>query len=76
MSFTATRQLLGNLWLINAVVNLTAELAELRFRQQTETPVGHRPDRCEPRANKRRPKILALLTKPRAEARREPLAAA
>ena len=27
--------------------------------------VGHRPDRVEPRVNKRRPKVLALMTKPR-----------
>jgi hypothetical protein len=31
--------------------------------------VGHRPNRIEPRAVKRRPQPLALLTKPRAEAR-------
>lgn len=36
--------------------------------------VGHRPDRVEPRANKRRPKVLALLTKPRAEAKADLLA--
>lgn len=36
--------------------------------------IGDRPGRTEPRANKRRPKILALLTKPRAEARKELLA--
>jgi hypothetical protein len=75
MSFTATLQLLGNLWLTSAVVELTTELGELRLRQQTEVTVGQRPDRCEPRANKRRPKILALLTKPREEARQELLAA-
>ena len=33
--------------------------------------VGDRPDRCEPRAVKRRPKPLRYLTKPRAEARAE-----
>ena len=31
--------------------------------------VGDRPDRCEPRAVKRRPKPQALLMVPRAEAR-------
>jgi hypothetical protein len=38
--------------------------------------VGHRPDRVEPRAVKRRPKPHPLLTKPRAEARLDPLAGA
>jgi hypothetical protein len=71
MSFTATLQLLGNLWLANAVVELTTELQALRQRQQIAIEIGNRPDRYEPRANKRRPKILALLTKPRAEARAE-----
>lgn len=71
MSFTATLQLLGNLWLVNVVLELTAEMQKFRARQQTAIPVGQRPDRYEPRANKRRPKILALLTKPRAEARAE-----
>jgi hypothetical protein len=71
MSFTATLQLLGNLWLVNVVLELTAELRELRERQQTEIVVGQRPDRYEPRANKRRPKMIALLTKPRAEAQAE-----
>jgi hypothetical protein len=33
--------------------------------------VGDRPDRCEPRAVKRRPKPLRYLTKPRGEARAE-----
>ncbi len=33
--------------------------------------IGHRPDRCEPRAVKRRPKPLRFLTKPRAQARAE-----
>ncbi|MCX7424148.1 MAG: hypothetical protein NTW96_00690 [Planctomycetia bacterium] len=38
--------------------------------------VGHRPDRVEPRAVERRPKPHPLLTKPRAEARLDPLAGA
>ena len=32
-------------------------------------PVGHRPDRVEPRAVKRRPKPYPLLTRPRLQAR-------
>jgi len=38
--------------------------------------VGHRPDRVEPRAVKRRPKPHPLLTKPRAEARLDLIAGA
>jgi hypothetical protein len=38
---------------------------------QITIKVGHRPGRNEPRANKRRPKILQLLTKPRHEAKAE-----
>ena len=41
------------------------------LRNVSKRKVGHRPNRCEPRAVKRRPKVLALLMKPRAEARAE-----
>lgn len=75
LSFTATLQLLGNLWLASAIVEPTAELQLLRRQQQLEIQVGHRPNRFEPRANKRRPKVLALLNKPRWQARLELLAA-
>jgi hypothetical protein len=45
---------------------ITAQLASL-----AEQTVGDRPNRIEPRAVKRRPQPLALLTKPRNEARAE-----
>lgn len=45
-----------------------AELAELGILI-AQRRVGHRPGRVEPRAVKRRPKQMPLLTKPRAEAR-------
>ena len=41
---------------------------ELFVFHQVSIRVGHRTGRSEPRANKRRPKILALLTEPRAVA--------
>ncbi len=44
-------------------------LAELKFMSGQKA--GHRPDRVEPRAVKRRPKPHRLLTKPREEARAE-----
>lgn len=44
-------------------------IAELEFLSKQRA--GHRPDRVEPRAVKRRPKPHKLLTKPRQEARDE-----
>lgn len=70
LSFTTTLQLLANNWLLASVI-LTAELVELGQQTSASEIVGNRPDRVEPRANKRRPKLLALLTKPRAQARLE-----
>jgi hypothetical protein len=64
LSFTTTQQLLANNWLL-AAVKLTAVLVELGQQISSSEVVGDRPDRIEPRANKRRPKRLALLTKPR-----------
>ena len=69
LSFTATLQMLGNLWLCSAVLGVDATLRTLFVSHQISTRVGHRPGRNEPRANKRRPKILALLTEPRATAK-------
>jgi hypothetical protein len=51
-------------WLVAAVL-LTVELIQLGLRTSSSENVGKRLDRVEPRANKRRPKLLALLTKPR-----------
>lgn len=75
LSFTTTLQLLANNWLL-ASVTLTPELVELGLRTSSSEIVGNRIDRVEPRANKRRPKLLALLTKPRALARLELITAA
>ncbi len=64
LSLTAALQMLGNLWLSNAIHQL-AELSELFVAHQIGLKVGNRPGRNEPRVNKRRPKILALMTEPR-----------
>jgi len=67
LSLTATLQLLGNLWLAGAIHHFSPGAHELRLTHQVTIHVGHRPNRNEPRENKRRPKILKLMTKPRAE---------
>lgn len=70
LSFTTTMQLLANNWAL-ASANLTRALVELGKQAPRSETVGNRLDRVEPRANKRRPKLLALLTKPRHQARQE-----
>jgi putative transposase len=67
LSFTTTMQLLGTNWLLCAVIGVTPLLAELGQDASSSEVAGHRPDRVEPRVNKRRPKVLALMTKPRRE---------
>jgi hypothetical protein len=76
MSFTATLQLLATNWLLCAVIGITAELAGLGQGMPCSEQVGHREGRIEPRKNKRRPKLLALMTKPRSEYQAEMGAAA
>jgi hypothetical protein len=73
ISFTATRQTLEAAW-----SQLSQAAADERVRQGrhflsevAKERVGDRPDRCEPRAVKRRPKQYDRLTKPRAQARAE-----
>lgn len=75
LSFATTQQLLANNWLLASVM-LTAELIDLGQQTSASEIVGNRPDRVEPRANKRRPKLIALLTKPRAQAKLELITAA
>ncbi|MFM8249959.1 MAG: IS4 family transposase [Planctomycetota bacterium] len=75
LSFTTTQQLLANNWLLGSVM-LTVELIELGQQTSASELVGNRLDRVEPRANKRRPKLLALLTKPRSQAKLNPITAA
>ena len=64
LSFTTTMQTLATTWTIGPIIQST-ELIDLANRAAVSQRVGNRPDRIEPRANKRRPKIIALLNKPR-----------
>ena len=75
LSFTTTMQLLAGTWVLAAVV-LSDEMVKLGLEMSTSETVGDRPDRTEPRANKRRPKVLALLKKPRRIAKAELIASA
>jgi hypothetical protein len=75
LSFTTTLQLLGTNWLLCAVIGVSEELATLGQQTSASERVGHRDGRVEPRANKRRPKILALITKPRHQLQAEQEAA-
>jgi len=76
LSFTTTLQLLATNWLLCAVIGVSPELATLGQNASASQRVGHRDGRVEPRANKRRPKILALMKKPRHQLRAELEAAA
>lgn len=67
LSFATSLQLFGASWLLCAVIGVTEELSALGQAVPTSEKVGHRPGRAEPRKNKRRPKLIALLTKPRHE---------
>ena len=57
-----------------ATADERVRLAQATLHTLGKEKVGDRPDRCEPRAKKRRPKNLKLLMKPRAQARAELLA--
>ena len=74
MSLTAAMQMLGALWLANAIRGSSAELRSLFQKHQLTLKVGNRPGRNEPRANKRRPKILKLMTQPRPKKAARPVA--
>jgi len=77
LSFTAAMQSLAASWAVAPLVNASTFrlLVETHLINLSGHRVGHRPNRVEPRAAKRRPKPHRLLTKPRAEARAELLAA-
>jgi hypothetical protein len=76
VSFAASQDAVLAAWskLTEATAADRRAVAEVLLRGLGKEKVGHRPNRCEPRAKKRRPKNLKLLTKPRAEARAELLA--
>jgi hypothetical protein len=59
-----------------AVIGVSDEMATLGQQTSASERVGHRDGRVEPRANKRRPKILALMKKPRHQLQAELEAAA
>jgi hypothetical protein len=73
LSFTAAMQSIAASWLIIVLSDspVTEALIDAALGTLSTHPVGHRPDRVEPRAVKRRPKPHDLLTKPRDEARAE-----
>jgi len=66
---------LASNWVMASVI-LTEKLVQLGWETSSSEIVGNRPDRSEPRANKRRPKLLTLLTKPRHIAKMELITAA
>jgi putative transposase len=76
VSFAATQQGVLASWskLTEASTAERALLARRLLEGLGKERVGQRPNRCEPRAVKRRPKKQKLLTKPRAQARAELLA--
>jgi len=65
LSFTTAQQLLATNWLLCAVIGVTDELRELGQQACCSERVGRREGRVEPRRNKRRPTVLALMTMPR-----------
>ncbi len=76
LSFTAAMQSIAASWIVAVLGDrsMFGTLVETHLANLTGHRVGNRPDRVEPRAVKRRPKPHRLLTKPRAEARRDLLA--
>jgi len=73
ISFTATKQAVEASWsaLSTAAAAMQLALGQHLLKELAKQRVGERPDRCEPRAVKRRPKPHKLLNKPRAEAQAE-----
>lgn len=67
MSFTRTMVMLGTTWLMCGSCGVNESMVEIGQALPLDTVIGHREGRIEPRANKRRPKVLKLLTIPRGE---------
>jgi len=76
LSFTAALQKIAASFevLICCTEHVIVVLVQTHLRHMANHPVGHRPDRVEPRAIKRRPKKQKLLTTPREDARAQLLA--
>lgn len=77
LSFSAALQAIAASWQVIVVSSdsVAARRVEVELNNLADDTVGDRPGRVEPRAIKRRPKEHDLLTKPRAQARAELLAA-
>ncbi len=73
LSFTAAMQAIGAGWTAVLLLDEAGQtrLIDLYLHNLVGYEVGHRPNRIEPCAIKRRPKPQRLLTKPRAAARRD-----
>jgi hypothetical protein len=71
LSFATAVQTVAASWMTLPVANATSAFALViaQLDSLAQQQVGHRPNRVEPRAVKRRPKPHRLLTKPRKEAR-------
>ena len=76
LSFTAAMQKIAAGWMAVLLIadSTLTTLIEEHLYDLPQHEVGHRPNRVEPRAIKRRPKAHKLLTKPRNEARADLLA--
>jgi hypothetical protein len=75
LSFCAALQFTANIWLLATVGRHDATaLVELRLIHLASHRVGHRPNRIEPRAIKRRARAYDWLTQPRAAARAQLMA--
>jgi putative transposase len=76
LSFTAAMQKIAAGWMAALLIadSTLTTLIEGHLHDLPQHEVGHRPNRVEPRAIKRRPKAHKLLTKPRNEARADLLA--
>lgn len=76
ISFSAAMQKIAVCWMVCLSMSEERydELIAVHLEGLLKHRVGHRPDRIEPRAIKRRPKPHKLLTKPRDQARAELLA--
>lgn len=73
VSFTASKQAVNATWSQWTLASRAERVRQGRqlLRTLGKVKVGNRPDRCEPRAVKRRPKAYPRLMKPRSEARAE-----
>lgn len=65
ISFKGTLQTINNLMPLLAGPMPTAEWCDILLSAIATHEVGNRPDRCEPRVKKRRPKKYKLMNKPR-----------